>query len=111
MPLFHNELYTPHHLNMGGKKDHTKSLGPLVNHFLSVHQHYTSILLMSSSCHLPPYSDVREYILETVNLEYLHMLEREKSHYLCTTNEDFHTNIRFFYFGRPNTLLLCGSLN
>lgn len=56
---------------------------------------------MSSTCHLSSYSDVREYILETSNLQYLHTMERQKSHYLCTTNEKFHTNIRLFYFGRP----------
>lgn len=92
-------------------ENHTKSLGPPVNHFSSVHQHYISVSLMSSSSHLSPYPDVRKYILETGNLEYLHMLERQKSHYLPTTDEDFHTNIRYFYFGGRNLLGFYGSLS
>lgn len=39
------------------------------------------------------------------------MLERQKSHYLPTTNEDFHTNTRYFYFGGPNPLFFYGSLS
>ena len=40
----------------------------------------------------PPYSDVREYVSERVITEYLYLLEREKSHCLPTTNEDFHAS-------------------